>query len=145
MPLRALRAALFSAPARQPAAAPATKASATAPLIALHHTGQPVWTPKDYAALAREGYRANAGRLSRVRMIAEGGRACRCCCIEGDTELDRASAARPAGAAERRGVRAGSARGLVYGYLLIAGNAYMEAVSVGGRACASCMCCGPTG
>src|SRR5262245_19535766 len=47
------------------------KSSATAPLIALHHTGQPVWSPRDYAAFAREGYARNPIVYRAVRMIAE--------------------------------------------------------------------------
>ena len=35
------------------------KASRTGPLIALSGSGRPVWTPRDYAALAREGYARN--------------------------------------------------------------------------------------
>ena len=40
------------------------KRSATAPLIALHAAGEPQWTPRNYAALAPEGFAANAGGLS---------------------------------------------------------------------------------
>jgi phage portal protein BeeE len=50
----------------------ATKASATAALIALQTHGRPAWTPRDYAALAREGYARNAVVYRCVRMIAEG-------------------------------------------------------------------------
>ena len=36
-------------------ARPEAKASAVAPLIAWHALGRAAWTPRDYAALAREG------------------------------------------------------------------------------------------
>ncbi len=130
MPLRALAAALFSAPTRQPAP-PATKASAAAPLIALHHTGQPVWSPKDYAAFAREGYARNPVVYRAVRMIAEAAASVPLRLYEGDAEitahplLDLLSAPNAASCGPD----------LLedwYGYLLIAGNAYMEAVSVAG-------------
>lgn len=47
------------------------KASATAKLIALHSAGQPQWTPRNYAALAREGFAGNVIGYRCVRMIAE--------------------------------------------------------------------------
>ena len=39
---------------------PERKASRTARLIALESGGRARWTPRDYAALAREGYARNA-------------------------------------------------------------------------------------
>ena len=46
-------------------APPERKASRTARLIALESGGRARWTPRDYAALAREGYQPNAIVLSR--------------------------------------------------------------------------------
>ena len=46
---------------RQAWAAPEVKRSATGALIALHGAGRPVWTPRHYQALAREGFNGNAG------------------------------------------------------------------------------------
>ena len=69
MPLRKLAAAVLRrAPLPAP---PTTKSSATAPLIALHQTGRPVWSPRDYAAFAREGYARNPVVYRAVRMISE--------------------------------------------------------------------------
>lgn len=48
-----------------------TKSSATAKVIALHSTGQPQWTPRNYAALAREGFAGNVIGYRCVRMVAE--------------------------------------------------------------------------
>jgi hypothetical protein len=42
-----------------------TKASATGPLLAFYSQGRPVWTPRDYAALAREGFPRRRGRAHR--------------------------------------------------------------------------------
>ena len=47
------------------------KASRAGPLLAFHGAGRPVWTPRDYAALAREGYARNPVVHRAVRMIAE--------------------------------------------------------------------------
>ncbi|HUE47275.1 MAG TPA: phage portal protein, partial [Aestuariivirgaceae bacterium] len=51
--------------------APEVKRSATGPIIALHVAGRPVWTPRNYQALAREGFSGNAVGYRCVRMIAE--------------------------------------------------------------------------
>lgn len=52
-------------------AAPEAKRSRVGPLIALHEAGRPVWTSRDYAALAREGYERNPVVHRCVRLIAE--------------------------------------------------------------------------
>ena len=49
---------------------PERKASRTARLIALDGGGRARWTPRDYAALAREGYQSNAIVFRAVRLIA---------------------------------------------------------------------------
>ena len=48
------------------------KASAAGSLIAWEPLGQPVWSPRDYAAFAREGFMQNAIVYRSVRMIAAG-------------------------------------------------------------------------
>jgi HK97 family phage portal protein len=48
-----------------------TKSSATAKVVALHSAGRPQWTPRNYAALAREGFAGNVIGYRCVRMIAE--------------------------------------------------------------------------
>jgi HK97 family phage portal protein len=107
------------------------KASRAAPLLALQGTGRPVWTPRDYAALAREGYARNPVVNRSVRMIAEAAASVTYTLHEGERELDRhpllslLAAPNPA---------ASGAAFLeeVYGHLLVAGNAYVEAVSIDG-------------
>ena len=48
-----------------------TKASAAAPVMAFHGTGRAVWSPRDTASVARNGYTENAVGFRAVRMVAE--------------------------------------------------------------------------
>jgi len=48
-----------------------SKSSRAARLVALESGGWARWTPRDYAALAREGYARNAIVYRAVRLIAE--------------------------------------------------------------------------
>jgi HK97 family phage portal protein len=129
MVLRTL--AAFLPGARRSSPALAAKASATGPLIALHRTGQPVWSPRDYAGFAREGYARNPVVYRAVRMIAEAAACVPVRLFDAGTELT----AHPLLDLLARPNAAACGPDLMedwYGYLLIAGNAYMEAVSVGG-------------
>ena len=111
--------------------APENKASATARLIALQGAGRARWTPRDYAALAREGYVKNAVVHRAVRLVVENVGATTWLLFEGEAERDMhpllALLARPNprqdGAALLESLTA---------HLLLAGNAYLEAVSAGG-------------
>lgn len=125
----------FTRPTTVPSAAaapPEAKASRTAPLIALISAGRPRWTPRDYAALAGEGYQRNAVAYRCVRMIAEGAAQVRYSLMEGTQEhlshglLDLIARpnARMIGSAFIEAVA---------GHLLLAGNAYVEAVALDGR------------
>lgn len=108
------------------------KASRTAALFAVAATGRPRWTPSDYAALAREGYQRNPFVYRCVRLLAEGVASIPYVLTEGARELDRHPAldllARPNG-------RQGRADFLdaVTAHLMVAGNAYLELVSLDGR------------
>ncbi len=109
------------------------KASRVGSAIAFSVLGRPVWTPRDYGALAREGFQKNPVVHRCVRLIAEAAAA-----------LPLALNQRGSNAAEhpllallaRPNPRQGGAAFLesVYGYLLVSGNAYLEAVSVEGVA-----------
>ncbi|MDH8228181.1 hypothetical protein QIG20_28655, partial [Klebsiella pneumoniae] len=55
---------------------PEAKASRTAQVLAFESGGRARWTPRDYAALAREGYLANAIVHRAVRLIAENAASC---------------------------------------------------------------------
>ena len=48
-----------------------SKASRAGRLIAVESLGRPVWTPRDYASFAREGFMQNPIVYRSVRMIAE--------------------------------------------------------------------------
>ena len=61
---------LFPRLRRRPAA-PETKDSRAAALVAMTTAGRPVWTPRDYESLAREGFARNPVAYRCVRMIAE--------------------------------------------------------------------------
>jgi HK97 family phage portal protein len=109
--------------------APETKASRTAALIALEAGGRARWTPRDYAALAREGYQANAIVYRAVRLVAEAVGGVTWLLFDGDAEqaahplLDLLARPNPRqdGAALIEAVTS---------HLLLAGNAYIEAVSL---------------
>ncbi|HSI42393.1 MAG TPA: phage portal protein [Xanthobacteraceae bacterium] len=119
-------------PRRRPPAPPEAKASRTGALVALVSGHRPRWTPRDYAALAREGYARNAVAHRCVRMLAEAVAAIPLTLMEGPREalahplLELLAQPNP---------RLGGA-GLIEtltGHLMVAGNAYVEAVSVDGR------------
>jgi HK97 family phage portal protein len=110
---------------------PETKASQTARLIHLESGGRARWTPRDYAALAREGYGRNAIVHRAVRLIAESIGGLTFLLYEGEAEhaahplLDLLARPNPRqdGASFLEAVTA---------HLLLAGNAYVEAVTLDG-------------
>ncbi|PLX39055.1 MAG: phage portal protein [Hyphomicrobiales bacterium] len=107
-----------------------TKASRTGPYVALSTAGHPVWTPRDYAALVREGYTRNAIVYRSVRMIAEAAGSVPWLLYEDSRELDShpllSLLERPNG--RQAG---GDFLEALYGHLLVSGNAYIEAVALG--------------
>ena len=130
-------AGLWSRPAMPDAAlrsavAHEEKASATGPLILLETLGRPVWTPRDYEAFAREGFMQNAIVYRAVRMIAEAAASVPLLLYEGDDEQEHQTLldllARPS--IDQTGTDFLEAW---YGYLLVAGNAYVEAVALDGK------------
>lgn len=106
------------------------KASAAGALIAFGGPGRPVWSPRDYAAFAREGYARNAIVYRSVRMIAEAAASIPLLLYEGSAELSEHPLldlmARPG--PDQTSTDLFEAW---YGYLLVAGNAYAEAVTAG--------------
>ncbi len=117
---------------RSPVTAPEVRASRTGPLIALQSAGRPVWTPRDYAALAREGYARNPVVHRAVRLVGEAAASVPWLLYEGAHEvadhplLDLLVRPNPrqTGAALLEEI---------YGHLLVSGNAYVELVVVAGR------------
>ena len=126
-----LRKALESIWGAGPAAALEEKASRTGPLLAIQGTAQPVWSPRDYAALAREGFAKNPVVHRAVRLLSETAAAVPLLLFEGDKELSEhpllALLTRPN--AHETGADFLEA---LYGYLLVSGNAYLEQVPVNG-------------
>lgn len=98
--------------------------------VALHAQQDAHWTRRDYSALAREGFMRNPIVHRCVRMVAEAAGTVPFLLYEGVTELDAHPLLDLFNRPNRR--QAGSAfmEGL-YGYLLLAGNAYVELVSAG--------------
>ncbi len=103
------------------------KQSATGKLIAMQSAGAPVWTPRDYAALAREGFAQNAICYRCVRMISESAASVPLNLLEGKQVLDE----HPLLTLLKRPNSVQSGRDLLedwYGHLMVAGNAYLESV-----------------
>ncbi len=107
------------------------KRFAAQPLISIHRIGQPQWTPRNYAALAREGFAGNAIGYRCVRMIAEAASSVPLLLYDGDKEL----AAHPLKQLLLKPNPAQSGRDLIeniVSFLLAAGNSYVEASSLAG-------------
>lgn len=127
MPIFSLRRPRSAAPS--PAAA-AAETRATAPFMALAPLGHPVWTPRDFGALSREGYQKNAIAYRCVRMVAE---------AVASVPLsvrDSAGDAHPLAQVLARPNPDQSLSELIeafIGHLQISGNAYLELVAVDGR------------
>ena len=111
--------------------APQTKASRAAWLVAIESGGRARWTPRDYAALAREGYLANAIVHRAVSLVAESAASVAWLAYEGDTAREphplTALLAKPNPRQERAAFLEA-----VCAHLLLAGNAYIEAVTLDG-------------
>ena len=111
------------------------KNSRTAHLIALESGGRARWTPRDYAALAREGYTRNAIVHRAVRLVAESVGSLSFVLYEGAAEhtahplLDLMARPNP----RQDGA---SLLDNVASHLMLAGNAYVEAVGIDGAASA---------
>jgi HK97 family phage portal protein len=111
---------------------PESKASRAARLIALENNGRPRWTPRDYAALAREGYSRNAIVYRAVRLIAESISSLCFVLYDGAAERDEHPLL---DLIRRPNPRQDGASFLetVVSHLLLAGNAYVEALVLGGE------------
>ena len=108
-------------------AVPERKASAVGRVIAWSNAGRVAWSPRDAASLTRTGFQGNPVGFRVVRLIAEAAAALPLICQTSAQRFDLHPVleliGRPNGAQ-------GKAEFLeaVYGYLLLAGNAYVEAV-----------------
>jgi HK97 family phage portal protein len=107
------------------------KATATGPLIAYQNLGEPVWAPRDYSAFAREGFMQNAIVYRSVRMIAEAAASIPLLLYEGANEIED----HPLIGLLRRPSLDHTGTDFLeawYGFLLVSGNAYVEAVALDG-------------
>ncbi|ORE96468.1 phage portal protein, HK97 family [Stappia sp. 22II-S9-Z10] len=108
-----------------------TKASRVGRLMSVEALGRPVWTPRDYASLAQEGFAKNPIVFRSVRMIAEAAASAPWLLYQGEREvenhplLDMLKRPNPA----QPGV---SLMETIYGHLMVAGNAYLEVVMLDG-------------
>jgi HK97 family phage portal protein len=107
------------------------KRFAAAPLISLHTVGRPQWTPRNYAALAKEGFAGNAIGYRCIRMIAEAASSVPLLVYDGDKEL----ASHPLKQLLARPNPAQTGRELIenmLSFLLVAGNSYVEVSTLDG-------------
>ncbi len=108
------------------------RGSRTGPFLAFHGHAQPVWSPRNTAAMAREGFMKNPIVYRSVRMIAEAAASVPLRLFDGANELEAHPLldllARP-----NAGECAPDLFEAWYGSLLIAGNAFMEAVALDGQ------------
>jgi len=109
--------------------APEAKASRTAQVLAFESGGRARWTPRDYAALAREGYLGNAIVHRAVRLVAENAASCCYLVFEGAQEREAHPLAALLARPNPRQDGAAFLEALV-SHLLLAGNAYVEAVAL---------------
>ena len=111
--------------------APQAKESRAAPAIALYVGGRPVWSGRDYAALAREGYERNSVVHRAVRLVAEAAASVSLALTKAGREAQGHPLLR---LLARPNPGEGGARFFegVFGHLMVSGNAYVEAVAVDG-------------
>lgn len=105
------------------------KASVTGAVVAMNVQGRPVWTPRNHENLAREGFAKNPVAYRCVRMVAE---ACASVPLRVEFEGRRVSDHPLCRLIERPNSEQGGAdlREALYGGLMTAGNAYVEAVAL---------------
>ena len=111
---------------------PEAKSSRIAQLIQLDSGGRARWTPRDYAALAREGYVCNAIVHRAVKLVAENVAGATFLAYEGAALRDPHPLLNLLRRPNPRQERAAFLEA-VCAYLLLAGNAYVEAVTVEGQ------------
>ncbi len=106
-----------------------TKSSSTGPLIAMHTAGRSVWTPKNYAALAREGFAGNVVGYRCVRMIAEAAASIPLLTYVKGEEVET-SAVKSLMARPNPAQSGGELMEQLCAQLMVAGNAYVELVTL---------------
>lgn len=103
------------------------KASATGRVVAWGHSGRVAWSPRDTVSLTRTGFQGNPIGFRVVRMISEAAAALPLVLQDDERRYDVHPVLdllrRPNGAQGRAELFEA-----IYGYLLLTGNAYVEAV-----------------
>ena len=108
------------------------KSSATGALIAFHSAGRPQWTPRNYTALAREGFAGNVVGYRCVRMIADAAASVPLLLYVAGVEAE----SHPLKTLLQRPNPVQSGKELLeslYAFLMVAGNAYAELVTLDGN------------
>jgi HK97 family phage portal protein len=113
-------------------AAPEAKASRIAQLVAFQSQGRARWTPRDTAALAREGYMKNAIVHRAVRLVAEAVASVTWLAYEETAEHETHPLLELMARPNPRQDGAAFLESVV-AQLQLAGNAYIEAVTLDGR------------
>jgi HK97 family phage portal protein len=108
------------------------KRSAAAPIISLHSAGHAVWTPRNYASLAKEGFAGNPIGYRAIRMISEAAASIPLLAYTGETEAMEHPALKLLGR-PNPGQPGREFFEMLYGFLLVAGNAYVEKVEIDGN------------
>lgn len=104
--------------------------------MAFSNLGQPIWTPRDYAALAREGYRQNPIAYRCVRLIAEAVASVPLVARDNEGKPHPLQSLLNNPNFEQTGVELIEA---FIGHLQIAGNAYLEMLCIDGNARELCV------
>ena len=112
-------------------APPEAKASAAKGLISLHRLGQPAWTPRDYASLARAGFEKNVIAYRCVRLVAEAAASAPLAVVEDGAVMAEHPLTRLLAAPNPEQSGAEFLENF-YGFLQTAGNGYMEAATIDG-------------
>lgn len=113
----------------------AQKQSLAGPLIAVHGHGAPLWTPRQYGDLAQEGFARNAIAYRCVRMISETAAAVPWILYDSSSGRRRELDAHPLLdlLARPNPLQSGvELKEAWFGFLQIAGNAYLEAAELRG-------------
>jgi len=130
-----LQAALSRAPQTKSSSGSSTGSNSGTPLVALQlansaHSAS--WTPRNYAALAREGYQQNAIAYRCIRLIAEAAASVPLC-VRRDTECAGGDPAARLLRKPNPKVSRGEFFEAFYGYLHLSGDSFLEAVLVDDR------------
>lgn len=121
-------------PARSKSATPDITEQKSSPLgsgsyFAMHHNGRAVWTPRDYTALAKEGFQRNPIVYRCIRMIAEAAASAPFCVMRGSDCIPNDPAAQLL-AEPHPHMSATELFEALYGYLQVSGNGYLQATLV---------------